>query len=48
MNVTFFLGNGFDININLKTRYKDFYPFFMENGMILFMNYREDNLYDCN
>lgn len=32
MNVTFFIGNGFDINMNLKTRYKDFYPFFMEKA----------------
>ena len=28
MNVTFFIGNGFDINIGLKTKYSDFYPYF--------------------
>lgn len=25
MNVTFLIGNGFDINLGLKTSYKDFY-----------------------
>ncbi|HCI65442.1 MAG TPA: hypothetical protein DER12_02225 [Lachnospiraceae bacterium] len=24
MNITFMIGNGFDLNIGLKTRYKDF------------------------
>ena len=26
MNITFFIGNGFDINLGLKTKYIDFYP----------------------
>lgn len=38
MNITFFVGNGFDINLGLNTRYTDFYPFFIkranENNMI--------------
>lgn len=38
MNITFFIGNGFDLNLGLKTRYSDFYPFFInsssENNMI--------------
>ena len=25
MNITFFIGNGFDIGLGLKTRYEDFY-----------------------
>lgn len=27
MNITFFIGNGFDLNIGLKTRYQDFYKY---------------------
>ena len=38
MNITFFIGNGFDINIGLDTRYSDFYPYFLkranDNNMI--------------
>ena len=30
MNITFFIGNGFDINLGLRTRYKDFYPKYMD------------------
>ena len=26
--ITFFIGNGFDINIGLKTKYKDFYQYY--------------------
>lgn len=29
MNITFLIGNGFDINLGLKTRYTDFYPFYL-------------------
>ena len=29
MNITFLVGNGFDINLGLKTRYTDFYPKYM-------------------
>lgn len=32
MNITFFVGNGFDINLGLKTRYSDFYPYFIEHA----------------
>lgn len=32
MNITFFIGNGFDLNLGLNTRYSDFYPFFIENA----------------
>lgn len=28
MNITFLIGNGFDINLGLKTKYSDFYPYF--------------------
>lgn len=37
MNITFFIGNGFDINLGLKTRYSNFYPYFMEHA-------KEDNM----
>lgn len=32
MNITFFIGNGFDINLGLNTRYSDFYPYFINNA----------------
>lgn len=32
MNITFFVGNGFDINLGLNTRYSDFYPYFLDNA----------------
>ena len=32
MNITFFVGNGFDINLGLKTRYTDFYPYYLSKG----------------
>jgi len=28
MNITFLIGNGFDVNLGLKTRYIDFYKYF--------------------
>jgi hypothetical protein len=28
MNVTFLLGNGFDLNLGLSTSYKDFYSYY--------------------
>lgn len=31
MNITFMIGNGFDLNLNLKTGYKDFYKYYIEN-----------------
>ena len=30
MNITFLIGNGFDINLGLKTRYTNFYPYYLE------------------
>lgn len=30
MNITFLIGNGFDINLGLKTRYKDFYQYYIQ------------------
>lgn len=32
MNVTFLVGNGFDINLGLKTKYTDFYPSYLAKG----------------
>lgn len=32
MNITFLIGNGFDINLGLNTRYSDFYPYFVEKA----------------
>lgn len=32
MNITFFIGNGFDLNIGLKTKYSHFYPYFFNNA----------------
>lgn len=29
MNITFILGNGFDLNLNLQTDYKSFYNFYI-------------------
>lgn len=33
MNITFLIGNGFDINLGLNTRYSDFYPYFLEKSL---------------
>lgn len=32
MNITFLVGNGFDINLGLNTRYTDFYPNYLAKG----------------
>ena len=32
MNITFMIGNGFDISMGLKTKYSDFYPYFLANA----------------
>lgn len=32
MNVTFLIGNGFDINLGLKTRYTDFYDLYIKSN----------------
>ncbi len=31
MNITFLIGNGFDVNLGLKTQYNDFYPKYLES-----------------
>lgn len=31
MNITFLIGNGFDLNLNLDTRYSDFYKYYIAN-----------------
>ena len=31
MNVTFLIGNGFDLNLGLKTAYKDFYDYYIKH-----------------
>lgn len=38
MNITFLIGNGFDVNLGLKTRYTDFYPYYLgkKHGDLLF------------
>lgn len=46
MNITFFVGNGFDINLGLKTRYIDFYDFFWKHASdtnIILKLMKEDN-----
>lgn len=34
MNITFFIGNGFDINLGLQTKYSYFYPYFIKNAQM--------------
>lgn len=47
MNITFLIGNGFDINLGLKTRYTDFYPDYMsKNYDNMISNDIKDN-YNC-
>lgn len=31
MNITFLIGNGFDLNLKLNTRYTDFYKYYIKN-----------------
>lgn len=39
MNVTFLLGNGFDLNLGLLTSYKDFYSYYTKKSQtILLLN----------
>ena len=33
MNITFFIGNGFDIGMGMKSRFKDFFPIYQEKSM---------------
>ena len=30
VRITFLIGNGFDLNLGLKTRYTDFYPYYCD------------------
>ena len=32
MNITFLIGNGFDLGLGLASDYKSFYPYFIENA----------------
>lgn len=32
MNITFLIGNGFDMGLGLKTGYRDFYPYFLDEA----------------
>lgn len=32
MNITFLIGNGFDVGIGMKSRFKDFFPIYKENS----------------
>lgn len=31
MNITFLIGNGFDLNLKLNTQYSDFYKYYIKN-----------------
>lgn len=49
MNITFLIGNGFDINLGLKTQYKDFYPYYLEKNQEnddLILNAIRNNSYE--
>lgn len=37
MNITFLIGNGFDINLGLNTKYSDFYPYFIGKATETYM-----------
>ena len=44
MNITFLVGNGFDINLGLNTRYADFYPKYLKKGYnVIISNAIADN-----
>ena len=46
MYITFFIGNGFDINLGLKTRYSDFYDYYKDHASqnsVILQWMREDN-----
>ncbi len=45
MNITFLIGNGFDLNIGLKTRYQDFYDYLKSSGTLSDIN---DKMKDLN
>ena len=31
MEIAYLIGNGFDLNLGLKTRYDDFYDYYIDN-----------------
>jgi len=33
MNIIYIIGNGFDINLGLKTRYVDFYKWYVDRNL---------------
>lgn len=46
-NVTFLIGNGFDLNVGLKTRYIDFYKIYVienENDSNIIRNFKKEIL----
>jgi len=44
VNITFFIGNGFDINIGLKTKYSDFLDYYLDSKKL--ENFKDKNLSD--
>lgn len=44
MNITFFIGNGFDINIGLKTKYSDFLYYYLDSKKL--ENFKDKNVSD--
>jgi hypothetical protein len=36
MNILFLIGNGFDLNLGMKTRYVDFYNYYISNTSLNF------------
>ena len=46
MNITFLIGNGFDLNLGLKTRYTDFYDYYQSHASkdsVILQLMRDDN-----
>ena len=48
MNITYLIGNGFDLNLGLKTKYTDFYPYFLANSSAnnIIKNWLEEDMGD--
>ncbi len=46
MNITFLIGNGFDLNLKLKTRYSDFYDYYIEHNPHDMISNAIENNYD--
>lgn len=47
MNITFLIGNGFDINLGLNTRYTDFYPYYLSHKHDDMIFQAVEKNYDC-